>query len=84
MKRLRWRMLIQSEMTVPLLGSLPTEIDVRSCPTASSPILGEAEQKFALLAALRTEIHSHDVSHFVDEPPSVAYGLCRGKESRPR
>jgi hypothetical protein len=31
-------------------------------------------QKSALLAALRTEIHRHDFSHFVDEPPSVAQG----------
>jgi hypothetical protein len=49
---------IQSKMTVPLLWLPATEIDVHSCPTASSPILGEAEQKFALLAALRSEIHA--------------------------
>jgi hypothetical protein len=30
--------------------------------------------KSELLAALRTEIHRHDFSHFVDEPPSVARG----------
>jgi hypothetical protein len=27
--------------------------------------------KSELLAALRTEIHRHDFSHFVDEPPSM-------------
>jgi hypothetical protein len=31
-------------------------------------------QKSALLAALRTELHQHDFSHFVDEPPSIAQG----------
>ena len=30
--------------------------------------------KSELLAALRTEIHRHDFSHFVDELPSVAQG----------
>ena len=30
--------------------------------------------KSELLAALRTEIHRHDFSHFVDEPPSIAQG----------
>jgi hypothetical protein len=29
-------------------------------------------QKSALLAALKTEIHQHDFSHFVDKPPSIA------------
>jgi hypothetical protein len=27
--------------------------------------------KSELLAALRTELHRHDFSHFVDEPPSI-------------
>jgi hypothetical protein len=27
-----------------------------------------------LLAALRTELHQHDFSHFVDDPPSIAQG----------
>ena len=31
-------------------------------------------QKSALLAALQQEIHRHDFSHFIDEPPSVAQG----------
>jgi hypothetical protein len=31
-------------------------------------------QKSALLAALKTELHQHDFSHFVDEPPSIAQG----------
>ena len=30
--------------------------------------------KSDLLAALRTEIHRHDFSHFVDDPPSIARG----------
>jgi hypothetical protein len=30
--------------------------------------------KSGLLAALRTELHRQDFSHFVDEPPSVAQG----------
>ncbi len=30
--------------------------------------------KSELLAALKTEIYRHDLSHFVDEPPSVAQG----------
>jgi hypothetical protein len=30
--------------------------------------------KSALFAALRTELHRHDFSHFVDEPPSIAQG----------
>jgi hypothetical protein len=30
--------------------------------------------KSELLAALRTEIHKHDFSHFVYEPPSIAQG----------
>jgi hypothetical protein len=30
--------------------------------------------KSELLAALRKEIHRHDFSHFVDEPPSIAQG----------
>jgi hypothetical protein len=31
-------------------------------------------QKSALLAAIQKEIHRHDFSHFIDEPPSVAEG----------
>jgi hypothetical protein len=31
-------------------------------------------QKSALLAAIQKEIHRHDLSYFVDEPPSVAQG----------
>jgi hypothetical protein len=31
-------------------------------------------QKSALLAALKKELHQHDFSHFVDEPPSIAQG----------
>jgi hypothetical protein len=31
-------------------------------------------QKSALLAAIQQEIHRHDFSHFIDEPPSVAEG----------
>jgi hypothetical protein len=30
--------------------------------------------KSELFAALKTEIHRHDFSHFVDEPPAVAQG----------
>jgi hypothetical protein len=30
--------------------------------------------KSELLAALKAEIHRHDLSHFVSEPPSVAQG----------
>jgi hypothetical protein len=30
--------------------------------------------KSNLLAALRTELHRHDFSHFVENPPSVAQG----------
>jgi hypothetical protein len=30
--------------------------------------------KSELLAELRTEIHRHDFSHFVDDPPSIAQG----------
>jgi hypothetical protein len=30
--------------------------------------------KSALLAALRQEIHTHDFSHFVDDPPPIAQG----------
>jgi hypothetical protein len=28
--------------------------------------------KSALLRAIQQEIHKHDFSHFIDEPPSVA------------
>jgi hypothetical protein len=41
-------------------------------------------QKSALLAAIQQEIHRHDFSHFVNEPPSVAEGgkgVCRGRLS---
>jgi hypothetical protein len=31
-------------------------------------------QKSALLAAIQKEIHRHDLSYFVHEPPSVAQG----------
>jgi hypothetical protein len=31
-------------------------------------------QKSALLAAIQAEIHRHDFSHFIDEPPSIAEG----------
>jgi hypothetical protein len=31
-------------------------------------------QKSALLAALKKELHQHNFSHFVDEPPSIAQG----------
>ena len=31
-------------------------------------------QKSVLLAAIQQEIRRHDLSHFVDEPPSVAQG----------
>jgi len=31
-------------------------------------------QKSVLLAAIQKEIHRHDPSYFVDEPPSVAQG----------
>jgi len=31
-------------------------------------------QESALLAAIQKEIHRHDLSYFVDEPPSVAQG----------
>jgi hypothetical protein len=31
-------------------------------------------QKSALLAAIQQEIHKHDFSTFVDEPPSMARG----------
>ena len=31
-------------------------------------------QKSILLAAIQREIHRHDLSYFVDEPPSVAEG----------
>jgi hypothetical protein len=30
--------------------------------------------KSELLAAIQREIHSHDFSHFIDEPPSLAEG----------
>jgi hypothetical protein len=30
--------------------------------------------KSELLAALQKEIHRHDFSHFIEEPPSVAQG----------
>jgi hypothetical protein len=29
-------------------------------------------QKSALLVAIQAEIHRHDFSHFIDQPPSVA------------
>jgi hypothetical protein len=31
-------------------------------------------QKSVLLAAIQKEIHRHDLSYFVDNPPSVAQG----------
>ena len=31
-------------------------------------------QKSILLAAIQKEIHRHDLSYFVDDPPSVAQG----------
>ena len=36
-------------------------------------------QKSVLFAAIQREIHQHDFSHFVDEPPSLAQG---GRRSR--
>jgi len=35
---------------------------------------GAVVQKSILLAAIQKEIHRHDFSYFVDEPPSVAQG----------
>jgi hypothetical protein len=35
---------------------------------------GSTVQKSALLAAIQKEIQRHDLSYFVDEPPSVAQG----------
>jgi hypothetical protein len=35
---------------------------------------GAVVQKSLLLAAIQKEIHRHDFSYFVDEPPSVAQG----------
>jgi len=43
------------------------------CPPVSSPP-GEAMLKSKLHRALRTELHRHDFSTFVDEPPSIARG----------
>jgi hypothetical protein len=31
-------------------------------------------RKPALLAAIQKELHNHDSTHFVDEPPSIAQG----------
>jgi len=31
-------------------------------------------RKSELLSAIQKEIHHHDFSHFIDEPPSVAQG----------
>jgi hypothetical protein len=31
-------------------------------------------QKSALLAAIQREIHNHDLTHFVDDPPSIVQG----------
>jgi len=42
---------------------------------------GAVVQKSILLAAIQKEIQRHDLSYFVDEPPSVAQGgrgRCRG------
>jgi hypothetical protein len=58
-----------------LLLMLTEPLRVQPCypgPPFLSP--GEAMVKSELLAALRTEIHKHDFSHFVDEPPSIAQG----------
>ena len=35
---------------------------------------GGQMQKSKLLAAIQDEIHKHDFSHFIDEPPSIAQG----------
>ena len=37
-------------------------------------LVGAPMQKSALLTAIQKEIHRHDFSHFIDEPPSVAEG----------
>jgi hypothetical protein len=45
-----------------------------SCLPDSSPTQGETMKKSDLYRALRTELHRHDFSTFVDEPPSIAQG----------
>src|SRR5450755_2686281 len=50
---------------------------VEACyPALPLPLLnqGETMKKSELYTALRTELHRHDFSTFVDEPPSVALG----------
>jgi hypothetical protein len=37
-------------------------------------------QKSILLAAIQKEIQRHDLSYFVDEPPSVAQGRVPGMQ----
>ena len=43
-------------------------------PFLSESNSGGSMLKSELLAAIQREIHSHDFSHFVDEPPSIADG----------
>ena len=46
--------------------------DEKDPPVSSPP--GEAMLKSELYRELRTELHRHDFSTFVDEPPSIAQG----------
>ena len=45
-----------------------------SCSPFPLPSKGETMKKSKLYAAIRTELHRHDFSTFVDEPPCVAQG----------
>src|ERR1700716_3907837 len=47
---------------------------VLSCPPVSSPNPRETMKKSELYAALRTELHRHDFSTFVSDPPCIAQG----------
>ena len=55
---------------------LNTEVKVYTVvPSRPLHIIGSSTvQKTILLDAIQKEIHRHDLSYFVDEPPSVAQG----------
>jgi hypothetical protein len=42
--------------------------------SSAHPVANPTVQKSVLLAAIQKEIQRHDLSYFVDEPPSVAQG----------
>jgi hypothetical protein len=57
-----------------ILNTEVKDVYCPSFPSSAHQSWGLNVQKSILLAAIQKEIHCHDLSYFVDEPPSVAQG----------